>query len=715
MQRLQTDPSTPSTQGDRWAHLPVDVRDEIDIFETELRRVQSGQMSEKVFLEFRLRHGVYGQRQDGVQMLRIKIPLGILTTRQMMTLADLAEEYSDGISHITTRQDVQFHFVDINDTPNIMRRLAEVGITTREACGNVVRNVTTCPQAGVCPTQTFDPTPHATAMARFLLRHPDAQNFGRKFKVAYSGCAEEACGLAAMHDIGAVAARGVVDGKTTEGFRVFVGGGLGALPYKAQLFSDFIPAEEMLPLAQAMSRVFARLGEKQNRAKARMKFLVGNLGIEEFRRLVDEERGKLPEDERWRDLIEEARGSQEEPLRPAAPLVSETAGKDPDFARWLETNVRPQRQNDYSMVEVFLPLGDITSVQLRELARMCKRYVNDTIRTTVSQNLLIRWVSNADLASFHADLKRIGLASAGAGRLADVTACPGTDSCKLGITSSRGLAAVLNTELEDPMADIADRNDIKIKISGCFNSCGQHHIADIGFLGSVQRKGAYTAPVFQVVLGGTTRANASSYGMVTGKVPAREVPRVAAKLTRLYVREKSDGEDFQEFVARLGKVRLKSELEEFELKSYDDAPELYTDNRQNWQYHKETGVGECAGEVVDQAEFMLEEADRLVFEATLALDDGRFDDASKGALKATERAADALLSTRGLLLSDHYDRIGEFRMLFYETGQFHRPFAENFFRAAEDGNAPGGPDESRQRVEEAALFLEQAQTVYSRA
>jgi sulfite reductase (ferredoxin) len=368
------------------------------------------------------------------------------------------------------------------------------------------------------------------------------------------------------------------------------------------------------------------------------------------------------------------------------------------------------------MVEVLLPLGDITADQMRGLAEVCRGHVDDTIRTTVSQNILIRWVSNADLPELHASLVGLGLGRAGAGRLADVTACPGTDSCKLGITSSRGLAAVMDRKLQNGMADIADRQDIKVKISGCFNSCGQHHIADIGFLGSVQRKGAHTAPVFQVVLGGTTRANAASYGLVTGKVPARYVPEVTAKLTRFYTAEKQDGETFQDFVQRLGKLRLKRELEEFELKSWEEAPELYVDNRQTWQYHKETGVGECAGEVVDQAEFMLEEADRLVFEATLALDEGHFREAAEGALLATERAADALLSTRGLLLSDRYDRVAEFRALFYETGHFHRPFAENFFRAAAArGGDPADSDESRRRVEEAALFLEQAQTVYSKS
>ena len=617
-------------QEDRWAHLPKDVREEIDVFETQLKRVAEGQMSEKVFLETRLRHGVYGQRQNGVQMQRIKIPLGMLTTKQMICLADLSEEYADGISRMTTRQDVQFHFVNLEETPDIMRRLAEVGITTREACGNVVRNVTGCADAGLCSSQGFDVTPHALAMSHFLLRHPDAQNFGRKFKIAFSGCDDKRCGLAMIHDIGAIAAVKEVDGRRIEGFKVYVGGGLGAIPQQAKLYSEFVPTGEMLPLAQAIARVFTRSGEKKNRARARLKFLIAKLGIEEFRRIVDQERRKLRPDARWESEIQNAADYDEQPLRPPTPLPE--GPRDPGFERWWKTNVRPQTQNGYSMVEIFLPLGDIAADALRELARTCRSYIDETVRTTVTQNLLLRWVSNGDLPSLYEDLKRLGLAEPGAGRLADVTACPGTDSCKLGITSSRGLAAELKAKFANGMGTIADRDDINVKVSGCFNACGHHHIADIGFLGSVQRKKSDTAPVFQVVLGGSTGNNGSSFGLVTGKVPARNAPEVVRKLTSIYTEERRDEESFSEFVLRLAKPRLKQELAEFaELPLHGEAPEYYRDNRQSWEYRKETGVGECAGEVVDQAEFMLEEADRLTFDATLALDEGRLDDAGYSA------------------------------------------------------------------------------------
>ena len=593
---------TPVDTSDTWGHLAPTMREEIDLFETNLRRFQAGQTPEKVFTEFRLRHGAYGQRQERVQMQRIKIPMGILTADQLTRLADVSEEYAVGVLHVTTRQDFQCHFIDINDCPNMFRRLAEVGITTKEACGNTVRNVTCCPYAGVCGDEPFDVTPHGWAMAYFLLRHPDAQNFGRKFKIAYSGCEDHACGLARMHDLGAVAR--VKDG--VQGFEVWLGGGLGALPYQAVKYSDFVPADRMLPLAQAIARVFGRDGEKENRAKARMKFLIAKIGFDEFKKRVDEELGKLPHDPRWEQEVEQAlaRIANKPTREPSELVVPDDASED--FKRWLRTNVTAQKQAGYSMVEVYLPLGDISSDQARALANIARRYVGDNIRTTVPQNLLLRWVSNADVPAVYDALQAIDLAGSGSSRMKDVTACPGTDSCKLGISASRGLASVLHEKFSNGMSDLADRDDLKVKISGCFNSCGQHHIADFGFFGSVQRKGNASAPVFQVVLGGTTTGNAQSYGLAVGKIPAKRVPDAIRRLTEFYDAEKAEGETMSDVVERVGRARLKEVLSDFaELPTIDEAPDLYTDNRQTWAYQKSVGVGECAGEVVDQAEFLL--------------------------------------------------------------------------------------------------------------
>jgi len=696
---------------DRWSSIPEVMRKEIDVFETELRRFQAGESPEKVFTEFRLRHGTYGQRQERVQMQRIKIPMGMLTLDQLVVLADVSEEYAVGVLHVTTRQDFQCHFIDINDSPNMFRRMAEHGITTKEACGNTVRNVTCCPEAGVCTTELFDVVPHAKAMAYFMLRHPDAQNFGRKFKISYSGCPEKACALARMHDLGAIAAE--KDGQ--RGFQVYLGGGLGALPQQAWLYSDFVPAKEMLPLAQSIARVFARHGEKANRAKARMKFLVAKMGFDEFKRNVDEERTKLTFDPAWKQQLTTALEEySDQPLK--GPSTLETpAGASAEYKKWLELNVRPQKQEGYSMVEVFLPLGDISSDQMRGLANDLRKYIKSTVRLTVSQNVLLRWISNEDLPALYEDLKALDIAEAGAGKLKDMTACPGTDSCKLGISSSRGLAGVMHEKFSNGMSDLADRSDLKIKMSGCFNSCGQHHIADLGFFGSVQRKGQNSAPVFQVVPGGTTNNNADRYGLAIGKVPAKRVPDTIRRLVEFYDREKQDNETFGDVVERVGKARLKDEIADLaELPTMEENDDLYRDNRQTWVYHKSVGVGECAGEVVDQAEFMLNDADRLQFEATIALDEGRTQEAAEKAFQAQMKAADALLFTKGLLISDKYDTVAEFRKLFYDAGTFSKPFAENFFRSAEE-SADEASAAARSRVEEATLFIEAAQGVYSHA
>src|SRR3569623_2100125 len=415
---------------------------EIDVFETQIELRKKGKIEEKLFAETRLRRGTYGQRYDNGQrhdgavtqllaypsgeitkgpttlwdapgMQRIKIPYGRLTIAQLETIADLAEEYSDRILHVTTRQDIQLHFVHIEDTPDLMRRLAASGITTREACGNTVRNVTGCPYAGVCQTESFDVTPYANAMTFFLLGHDDTQNFGRKFKLSFSGCKDQPCALANFHDIGCIARTRTVDGRKERGFEVVVGGGLGAVPQNAQLFDAFVPETELLPLAQAMSRVYARLGEKQNRAKARLKFLVKKLGLEEFKRLTLEERATLRPDPRWTAFLADLHVTDEKPLRAAGPLPP--APHPAGFAAWRATNVVPQAQPGYVMAGVTLPLGDLTSDQARQLADIARRFTGDTLRPTADQNMLLRWVSEADLVALYQALQAADLAGAGGG------------------------------------------------------------------------------------------------------------------------------------------------------------------------------------------------------------------------------------------------------------------------------------------------------------
>src|SRR5262245_63195440 len=530
--------------------MPEHLAREIDIFETEITLRKQGKLEEKLFAETRLRRGAYGQRYDNGQrsdgkkvqklnfpsgdltkgtntlwdapgMQRIKIPAGGLNGEQLEVMADLAEEYSDGIAHVTTRQDFQLHYVHIDDTPALMRRLAAANITTREACGNSVRNVTACPYAGVCTDEAFDVTPYARALSKFLLGHPDCQNFGRKFKPAFSGCAQHACGLTGLHDLGLIAKKRVNEatGREELGFGMYVGGGLGAVPYQAKLFDEFVPPEELLPLAQAIARVFARLGEKKNRNRARIKFLIQDVGIEKFRELVRSERKILPFDPHWTEYIEEAKAQfAEAPLKPAVDvpelvLINTANGSGAEFQKWLQSNTRPQRQPGYVTVTVALPLGDITSNQLRSLADIARRFTKETVRTTVEQNIVLRWVSKVDLPELYKALHAVGLGDAGAGALVDITSCPGTDTCKLGISSSRGLAAQLRKRVSEKSftSDQAVQS-LHIKISGCFNSCGQHHVADLGFYGVSRKIAGYAVPHCQDVLGRQWEDNAWSCG-----------------------------------------------------------------------------------------------------------------------------------------------------------------------------------------------------------
>ncbi|NOX62183.1 MAG: nitrite/sulfite reductase [Chloroflexi bacterium] len=725
--------------------MPPEWAEEIDRFEGQMELRRQNKIDEKVFAESRLRRGAYGQRYDNGQrhdgvrsralaypdpeitkgpdtlwhapgMQRIKIPFGGLTPEQLEVIADLADEYSNGVLHVTTRQDFQLHFVHIEDAPDLMRRLAAVGITTLEACGNVVRNVTACHRAGVCRTETFDVTPYAKALAFFLLGHDDAQDFGRKVKIAFSGCEREACGLVRMHDIGYLARVKEANGERKRGFALYVGGGLGTIPYQAKLLSDFVPEEEILPLAQAIARVFARLGEKRNRNRARLKFLVAKLGIEEFRRLVFAEREALPYDERWTAYLDSVASFQETPpTHPGEKRSVETPAEG--YEAWLTTNVYAQRQPGYHLVTVHLPLGDLSSTQARALADIARRYAGGHMRLTDEQNIALRWVADADLPALHQELSAIGLGNPGAGTICDITACPGASTCKLGIAASRGLANELRSRLESKNGDLPDAvKALRIKISGCFNSCGRHHVADIGFFGNSRRHSNRAVPHFQVVLGGDQSENGAAYGLAVGAIPSKRAPEFLDALTRRYAAERKPDETFPQWVARLGKKEIKRMLKPFTLvPAYELDPSLYSD----WGDPREfslgdIGVGECAGEVVSLFSFEIAKAEGEAFAALLALDERDYRQADQRAYRAMLLAAKALVRSQNLDVGDDPDRIvAEFKSRFYDTKLFFDPFAKEKFAQyllERHANPNPNPDEdyAHQIVEEANLFIEAA-------
>ena len=725
--------------------MPEPLAREIDTFETDIALRKQGKMDERLFAETRLRRGAYGQRYDNGQrhdgkqvqqmaypsgdltkgpmtmwdapgMQRIKIPGGGLNAAQIETMAELAEEYSDGIAHVTTRQDFQLHYINIDDTPSIMRRLAAAGITTREACGNSVRNVTACPYAGVCPDEVFDVTPYSHALAKFLLGHPDCQNFGRKFKPAFSGCTQHACGLTSLHDLGLIAKKQDEGGKERLGFEVYVGGGLGAVPYQAKLFDSFIPPEELLPLAQAIARVFAKYGEKKNRNRARIKFLVQDLGVDRFKELVLEERKTLPFDPRWTEYVKDALQSRESPLRPGGELPKLVSiATSENFQKWTESNIREQKQPGYVTVTVTLPLGDITANQLRSLADIVRRFTKETVRTTVEQNFLIRWVSKSDLPEIYQALHAVGLGDPGAGAIVDIVACPGTDTCKLGISSSRGLAAELRTRLAEKSFQMDDAvQNLHIKISGCFNSCGQHHVADLGFYGVSRKLGGYAVPHFQVVLGGEWEHNAGSYGLPVVAIPSKNIPQVVTRLTERYLAERKSDESFKDFTKRIGKAELKKMLEDLTRPPAGDRS-FFSDWGDPREYSLgDMGVGECAGEVVSPFDFEMAAAERELFEGQLAFEAGQIQEAGNKAYRAMLLGAKALVKIQSANITDDPERIvSEFRTRFFDTQLFWDPFAggkfaQYFFDAHQKAGQPYTPDSSRYLLDEAQLFIDAA-------
>jgi sulfite reductase (ferredoxin) len=567
---------------------------EIDTFDQFVHRFWSGEISPDEFRRFRLQNGIYGQRQEGEQMVRVKIPWGGLSAAQLEVLAEMAAQSPRGVGHVTTRQNVQVHFIKLEQVTALMDRLASVGVTTREACGNTVRNVTVAHCAGVCPKEAFDVTPYAEAVARFLLRNPMNQNLPRKFKIAFSGCPDD-LGLTPIHDIGGRATLRVAEGKEERGFSLYVGGGLSSSPRIAQLLEEFTPAARLLPTVAAIVRVFDRHGNRDNKNQARMKFVLDKLGIEQFRKVVFQERAGL--EGTMASLFPAIVLWEERPPRrdvSAASRASVEPG-NPHYLRWRATNVLEQKQRGYAMVHVRLELGDITSVQLRTLAFAAREFGDGTVRSTNQQNFVLRWIHVDSVHALYRLLASVGLATASAERLGDVTACPGGDTCQLGITSSRGLATALGDLFKDGLSDMADEAGIRVKISGCPNSCGQHHIANIGFFGGAKKFNGQQAPTYQMMLGASLEAGKVQYGKPVAKVPSKNVPGAVEALLRLYQKERQEGETFNGFLDRCGLDQVKLVLKPFtELPPASEAPDRYIDYNSEEAFTVQTGPGECA-------------------------------------------------------------------------------------------------------------------------
>jgi sulfite reductase (NADPH) hemoprotein beta-component len=560
--------------------------------------------------------GTYGQRQDNVQMLRVKIPQGVLTTTQLEALATVAERYSRGFAHVTTRQNIQYHFVRLGDVEAAMRVVADAGITTREACGNSVRNITACPFAGVSPDEVFDVTPYAEALTRYLLRHPLAAVLPRKFKIAFEGCSVDHA-FTAINDLGWIARIAPHGGKLIHGFRLIVGGGTSILPRSGSVLFEFLPAFEMFNVSEAILRVYHRLGDHEHRQRNRMKFLIKAMGWEAWKAAVLEtldevraEKGAPADLAPFAEECEPVRRPVAAPsLREVQALAQSVPTQGPGihptaqamatdtaaFQRWRATNVFAQRQPGFALPIVRLLLGDMTAGQLRALALLASVYGDGTVRLTPDQNVFLRWVREEQLPYLHERLAAAGLARPGASPIADVTSCPGAESCRLAVTQSRGLGRELALAIEARPQIARDAERAAIKISGCPNGCGQHHVATIGFQGSVRKLAGRAVPQYFVMLGGRSGTEGAAFARLAAKVPARRVATTLERLLDLYRNEGLPNESPESFFARVPVARVKELLADLEAMTPDSArPEDYVDLAETSAFVPEVMDGECA-------------------------------------------------------------------------------------------------------------------------
>ena len=570
------------------------IPEEIDDFEAQVKRFQAGQWDETEFQAFRLRQGIYGQRQPHSQMVRVKAPFGGLTAGQLDALGVVAAKYAPlHKGHLTTRENIQFHHVKLEDTPDFLRILGDEGLSTREACGNTIRNVTGCPMAGICADEPFDVTPYAAAYSRYFVRHPFTQAMPRKMKTAFSGCAQD-CAITAIHDVGFLPK--IVNG--VKGFEMRTGGGTSIMPKIAPILYDFVPMDEFLKVTEAVIRIFHRSNElRKNRSKARVKFLIARIGIDEFRSMVDEE---LKED--WAQksfdpsrllFIEDE--AIDAPTTPTGGYS--TNGSSPQFDRWIATNVTNQKQDGYKMALVKLDLGDIQAEQFGQLADLSRKYAGGRVRITNQQNMALRWVPEGALYEVWQRLIEIGFADAGVQEITDVVSCPGTDSCKLGITSSMGLGRAVGETLNE--MNIVDplTRQMHVKMSGCPNGCSQHHIADIGFQGAATKAPGGQVPAYELLVGGSyDGGDARIAQRVKTRIPSKQVPDALRKILNFYRRERQEDEPFKEFVQRVSPSAFEPIVAEFkeERELNRDSIDAYMDWDKTVIYKLERGEGECA-------------------------------------------------------------------------------------------------------------------------
>lgn len=623
---------------------------EKDILELEakIRAFKDGDLHEEKFRSLRLARGVYGQRQPGVQMVRIKIPYGKLTSHQLRRIADVSDEYSTGRLHITTRQDIQIHYVDLDRTPQLWAELEKDKVTLREACGNAVRNVTASELAGIDPAEPFDVSPYAQALFEYFLRNPVGQELGRKFKVSFSS-SESDTGLSYMHDLGFIAT--IQQGEL--GFKVMIGGGLGSQPRHADVLFDFLKSDRIIPIMEAVLRVFDRHGERKSRARARMKFLLKDLGLEKFRKLLELEETAVP----IRKLTVYPIPSQPKEPKKAPEVQLEDISL---FEKWKSANIIAQKQSGFVAIGIKVFLGDFYTKQARQLADLVENYAAGEMRLSLRQNILIPFVPIASLPYFFRELQRLGLSDIGYNKAIDITACPGTDTCNLGIASSTGIASELERIIKAEYPHYVNNSDVVIKISGCMNACGQHTMAHIGFQGmSIRTPDKRVAPALQVLLGGGNLGKGKGiFADKVCKIPSKRGPQALRLILDDY-ETNGNGEPYHSYYAAKGQMYF-YEL----LKPLMNTDHLSNSDFVDWgaekKYEKAIGIGECAGVVIDLVATLLLECDEKLEKASEALEEGKWAASIYFSYSAMINAAKALLTSENTTTNTHASIIKDF-------------------------------------------------------
>ncbi|MFV8339076.1 nitrite reductase [Flavobacterium sp. LB3P21] len=637
---------------------PIVQKDIIDL-ERKIALFRDGKIDDERFRSLRLARGVYGQRQEGVQMIRIKLPFGKVSSEQLLRITKVSDEYSTGRLHITTRQDIQIHYVSLDRTPQLWAELEKDDVTLREACGNTVRNITASETAGIDSEEPFDVSPYAHALFQFLLRNPVNQEMGRKVKISFSSSDRDTA-LSYLHDLGFIPK--IVNGE--RGFKVMLGGGLGSQPHHAELLSEFIPVNQIIPTTEGVLRIFDRYGERAKRLKARMKFLIKDLGRDEFLRLVEEEKKALSYQTVEIDTTV-FDGAIPAPLLEAPKVVIEDTAA---FEAWKKSNVIAQKQAGYVAIGIKVLLGDFYTDKARALAELIKNYAANELRFSLRQDILIRHVKEENLPFFYQELAKLDFVALGYNTISDITACPGTDTCNLGIASSTGIAVELERVLETEYPQYSNNQEITIKISGCMNACGQHNMAEIGFQGMSINSGKLVAPALQVLLGGGNLGNGNGrFSDKVIKIPSRRGPDALRFILNDF-EANGNGQSFLNYYDAKGEKYFYEFLKPLaDLTNLTEADFVDWGNADN--YVKAVGVGECAGVVIDLvATLILEAKDKMTF-AQEAFDEGKWADAIYLAYAGFVNGAKALLLAENQKTNHHAGIIDLFDTVFIESNK----------------------------------------------